>query len=122
MIEVTEVDGVRINKEDINAPITKKTSVDSLETSGYYVCGRGNSKSTLTLKRLEEILKCEEHTFNNMKHKSAIYLLEKDSSLSLSEKHAEIEAIVDYEAKKTKVKMLKELIQHFENIEKRNSQ
>lgn len=115
MIEVTEVDGVKINKEDINAPITKKTRIDSLETSGYYVCGRGNSKSTLTLKKIEDILKHEECAFNNMKHKSAIYLLEKDNSLSLSEKHAEIEAIVDYEVKKAKVKMLKELIQCFEN-------
>lgn len=71
------------------------------------------------ISRLKEILKCEEYVFDKMEHKSAIYILEKDSVLSLTEKHAETTALVEYEKKKAKIKMLKELIEHLENVERR---
>lgn len=71
------------------------------------------------ISRLKEILRCENYVFEKMEHKSAIYVLEKDNILSLTEKYAEITAIVEYEKRKVKVKMLKELISHFENIERR---
>lgn len=76
-------------------------------------------KENPLISRLKEILKCEEYVFEKMEHKSAIYILEKDSVLSLMEKHREIELLVDYEKRKTKVVMLKELINHLENVERR---
>lgn len=71
------------------------------------------------ISRLKEILRCENYVFEKMEHKSAIYVLEKDNILSLTEKYAEITALVEYEKRKVKVKMLKELINHLENAERR---
>lgn len=83
--------------------------------NGPHITGKENP----LISGLKEILKCEEYVFEKMEHKSAIYVLEKDNILSLAEKYAEITALVEYEKRKVKVKILKELINHLENVERR---
>lgn len=90
-----------------------------VDLAQYWTGPHITKKENPLVSRLKEILRCEEYVFEKMEHKSAIYVLEKDNILSLTEKYAEITALVEYEKRKVKVKMLKELINHLENVERR---
>lgn len=91
--------------------------VDLAQEPTYWTGPHITKKENPIISRLKEILRCENYVFEKTEHKSAIYVLEKDNILSLAEKYAEITALVEYEKRKVKVKMLKELINHLENVE-----
>lgn len=93
--------------------------VDLAQEPTYWTGPHITKKENPLISRLKEILRYENYIFEKMEHKSAIYVSEKDNILSFSEKYAEITALVEYEKRKVKVKMLKELINHLENVERR---
>ena len=120
-----------MDEQKIEYSESYKISLGSLEAGGliigvglvqeptYWTGSYITKKENPLISRLKEILRCENYVFEKTEHKSAIYVLEKDNVLSLGEKHREIELLVEYEKRKAKVKMLKELISHFENVERR---
>ena len=113
-----------MDEQKIECSENFKISLGSSEREGFIIGVDLAQESTYwnsphIISRLKEILRCENYVFEKMEHKSAIYVLEKDNTLSLSEKYAEITALVEYEKRKVKVKMLKELIEHLENVERR---